>query len=168
MRKLQFMFFLQFCTVSLPAKEYHVSKSGNDSNSGTKDSPLLTIQAASDIAQPGDMITVHEGVYRERVNPARGGISDEKRIVYQAAKGENVVIKGSEMIKGWVKLKKDVWKVTLPNDFFGDFNPYSDVIGGEWYSTPKDGYDRHTGAVYLNGHWLTEAKDLNACTASGR
>ena len=36
------------------------------------------------------MITVHQGVYRERINPPRGGKSDEKRIVYRAAPGETV------------------------------------------------------------------------------
>ncbi len=29
---------------------------------------MLTIHAAADKAQPGDVITVHEGIYRERVN----------------------------------------------------------------------------------------------------
>ncbi len=74
---------------------------------------------------PGDTITVHKGVYRERINPPRGGESDAKRITYQAAKGEKVVIKGSEVIKGWKKVEGDTWKVTVPNSFFGDFNPIS-------------------------------------------
>ena len=29
--------------------------------------------------RPGDTITVHAGVYRERVNPPRGGTSEEIR-----------------------------------------------------------------------------------------
>ncbi len=162
MKKLQFVlvFLILSCTIS--ATEYHVSKSGKDKNKGTIKSPFLTIQTAANIALPGDIITVHEGVYRERINPPRGGASHSKPIVYQAAKGEEVVIKGSEIIKGWEKIKEDVWKVTLQNSFFGDFNPYSDVIGGEWYNTPKDGFDRHTGAVYLNGQWLTEVNNLDS------
>ncbi|GAB1454463.1 hypothetical protein MASR2M47_45190 [Draconibacterium sp.] len=52
----------------------------------------------------GDVITVHEGVYRERITPPRGGETDSKRITYQAAKGETVEIKGSEIIKNWEKL----------------------------------------------------------------
>ena len=54
---------------------------------------------------------MHEGVYRERINPPRGGKSDDTRIVYQAVPGEKVEIKGSELIKGWTKVQKDVWKV---------------------------------------------------------
>jgi len=145
---------------SVYAKEYHVSTAGHDGNPGTQSKPFKTISAAAGIAQPGDTITVHEGVYRERVNPPRGGESDDKRIIYQAAPGERVVIKGSEIIKGWEKVQDGVWKVKLANSLFGNFNPYADTIGGEWYNTPGDGYDRHTGAVYLNGHWLDEAPTL--------
>ena len=158
---------LLMCTVAA-AREYHVSKYGNDANNGSAASPYTTISAAAQIAQSGDVITVHEGVYRERVNPPRGGTSEGNRIVYRAAPGEQVVIKGSEIIKGWDKGQEGVWKVTLPNRFFGDFNPYRDVIGGEWYATPKDGYDRHTGAVYLNGDWLDEAKVVEQVLAPVR
>ena len=72
------------------ATEYHVAKTGSDSNPGTKDSPLRTIQRAADLAHPGDTITVHAGTYRERINPPRGGESEDRRIVYQAARGEHV------------------------------------------------------------------------------
>lgn len=140
------------------AAELHVATTGNDRNPGTQDSPLRTIQHAADLAQPGDVITVHEGIYRERVNPPRGGESDQKRIVYQAAKGEKVEIKGSELVYGWEKVQSDVWKVTLPNTFFHGFNPYSDLIHGDWFSPL--GREHHTGAVYLNGDWLTEARNL--------
>ena len=37
--------------------------------------------------KPGDIITVHEGIYREQIIPIRGGESDTKRIIYQAATG---------------------------------------------------------------------------------
>jgi len=139
--------------------EFHVATQGDDSNPGTQASPLRTIQRAAEMAQPGDVITVHEGVYRERVNPLRGGASDAERIVYQAAPGEKVEIKGSEIVKDWVTVQDDVWRVTLPNSFFGSFNPYGDLIRGDWFN-PKD-RQHHTGAVYLNGQWLIEAAKLD-------
>ncbi|ARN56185.1 carbohydrate-binding protein [Sedimentisphaera salicampi] len=139
------------------AKEYHVAIDGNDQNSGSAMKPFKSISAAAQAAMPGDVITVHEGVYRERINPPRGGEADSKRITYRAAEGEKVVIKGSEVIKGWTKVKNDTWKVRIPKTFFGDFNPYEDLIRGDWFN-PK-GRSHHTGAVYLNGHWLTEAAE---------
>jgi alpha-N-arabinofuranosidase len=143
---------------TLHAAEFHVATHGNDANRGRKAAPLRTIQRAADLAQPGDVIIVHEGVYRERINPPRGGSSDRKRIVYRAAPGEKVEIKGSEIVKGWEKAQDDAWIVTLPNSYFGGFNPYSDLIRGDWFN-PK-GREHHTGAVYLNGEWLTEAAKL--------
>ena len=140
------------------AKDYHVSTTGDDGSAGSKARPFKTISAAAKVARPGDVVTVHEGVYRERVNPPRGGTSDTNRIVYQAAAGEKVVITGAEIIKGWKKLTGETWSVTLPNSFFGDYNPYSDVIRGEWHS--HGGYPRHTGTVYLNGSWMDEARVL--------
>ncbi len=144
---------------SLSAREYHVSADGRDTNDGSASQPLKTISAAAQKAQAGDVITVHAGTYRERVTPPRGGESDQKRIVYQAAPGEKVAIKGSEAVKGWQRVQNDTWKVVIPNSFFGAFNPYSDLIRGDWFS-PK-GRNHHTGAVYLNGHWLIEAAKLD-------
>ena len=141
------------------ATEYHVAKNGNDANPGTQSGPFETISAAASVAQPGDVITVHEGVYRERINPPRGGTSGERRIVYQAAEGETVSIKGSEVVTGWEKVGHDTWKVTLPDTFFGEFNPFKELISGDWF-TPK-GRVHHLGAVYLDGHWLTEAASLD-------
>ncbi len=139
--------------------EYHVSPRGNDEHDGTFASPLKTISSAAAIAMPGDTITVHEGVYRERVSPPRGGTSDTNRIVYQAAPGERVEISGAEVIQGWARLQDSIWKVTVPNRFFGQFNPYSDVIHGDWFDSK--GRLHHTGAVYLNGDWLAEAATLD-------
>jgi len=144
---------------TIHAAELYVAIAGNDANPGTQAAPLRTIQRAADLAQPGDVITVHEGVYRERINPPRGGESETNHIVYQAASGEKVEIKGSEVVKNWERVQGDVWKVTLPNSFFGSFNPYSDLIHGDWFN-PK-GRQHHTGSVYLNGDWLIEAAKLD-------
>ncbi len=148
---------LAFC-FNLSAKEYHVAKSGNDKNPGTVASPFLTIQAAANVAQAGDIITVHEGVYREWIKPPRGGTSNNNRIVYRAAENEKVEIKGSEIIKNWEKFSGTVWKATIPNSFFSDYNPYKDLIHGDWFNDL--GRIHHTGEVYLNGKSLWEKEIL--------
>lgn len=161
MKKIFQLFLSIILTVSAHAVEYHVSKSGLDTNLGSYSNPFATISKAAEVAQPGDTITVHAGVYRERINPPRGGTSDEKRIVYRAAPDDEVIIKGSEVVTGWERVKDDVWKVELPNSFFGDFNPYDDLIQGDWFDA-RQAY--HTGAVYLNGHWLKQAPRKSVVT----
>jgi alpha-N-arabinofuranosidase len=61
------------------AREFHVATTGYDGNDGSAAAPLQTISAAAKLAQPGDVITVQEGTYRERINPPRGGASDASR-----------------------------------------------------------------------------------------
>ena len=130
------------------AFEYHVAKNGSDSGDGTRENPFLTISKAASVAVAGDTVTVHEGVYREWVMPKYKGLSNTRRITYQAAEGEKVVIKGSERIQSWEQVEGTIWKCTLPNEFFGDFNPYKEKIFGDWLVR---GANKHLGDVYLNG-----------------
>ena len=95
------MLTLALAACAIQAEEHHVSLTGHGGNPGTQAKPFKRISSAAEVAQPGDVVTVHEGIYRERVNPPRGGTADDKRIVYRAAPGEKVVIKGAEMVKAW-------------------------------------------------------------------
>lgn len=136
---------------------YHVAKTGSDLGNGTKEAPFLTINKAASIAVAGDTVIVHEGVYREWVKPKNSGLSNTRRITYQAAEGEKVVIKGSERIQNWRHVEGSIWKVQLSNSFFGDFNPYKEKVYGDWllYSPGK-----HLGEVYLNGMSFYEVNSL--------
>jgi len=148
------------CLVSLfsgdaTANEYYVSAQSDINGNGSTSSPFKTISAAAAVAMPGDTITVHEGIYREEINPPRGGISDTRRITYQAVPDAQVEIRGSELVSGWINEVDGTWKVDVPNSLFGDFNPFSDVVSGDWF---KDkGRKHHTGCVYQDGEWLFEA-----------
>ena len=137
------------------AREYHVAKYGNDHNTGTKENPFLTISRAAKLADEGDTVVVHEGVYRECVSPEHGAKSELGRITYTAAPGERAVIKGSEIVEGWKKAD-GIWSVSVSNTLFGDFNPYADVLDGDWLVRPLD-FPRHTGTVYIGGEALLEA-----------
>jgi len=163
MRRLKQIIFLTFFVLSagifgyapVSAAEYHVAKNGNDQATGTRQAPFLTINRAAEVAAAGETITVHEGIYREHIRPQRGGTDNSQRIVYRAAKGENVEIRGSEVVKEWKSLGKNVWLVTLANTYFGDYNPYAInvdgpyIVYGQWH---------HCGEVYLNGVSLSEQK----------
>lgn len=137
--------------------EYYVANNGSDCGPGTKERPFQTISKAALAAMPGDVVTVHEGVYREWVKPRFKGLSNKRRITYQAAEGEKVVIKGSERITSWRNVDGNVWKVTIPNSFFGDYNPYELEVFGDWLVSTET---RHLGDVYLNGMSFYEANSL--------
>jgi len=158
MKSLALLLSLILLVGSLSAREFHVSVDGSDAHDGAVSRPFKTISAAARIAQPGDVITVHKGTYRERINPPRGGDSDSKRIVYQAARGETVRIKGSEIVAGWKRVQGGVWKTTLPASFFGDYNPYQNLIHGDWFD--DKGRPHHTGEVFINGASLFETASI--------
>lgn len=140
--------------------EYHVAKTGTKQGKGTKDEPFLTINQAAAMAVAGDTIIVHEGVYREWVNPRFKGLSDKRRIVYQAADNEKVVIKGSEPITDWTLVQGDIWKTVISNTFFGDGNPYEKEVFGDWLVTIEE--KKHLGDVYLNGMSFYEVSSFEA------
>jgi parallel beta-helix repeat protein len=102
----------------------------DDHQSGTESKPLKTIQQAAELAEPGDVVLVHTGVYRERVAPRRGGEAG-RPITYKAAPGATVVIKGSEIWSpNWqtVPEHSDVYSGSLESNLFPHFNPYRTAL----------------------------------------
>lgn len=148
-------------------KEFHVSKTGNDMNEGSKESPFLTISKAASVAEAGSTVIVHEGEYREWVKPLHGGRSKVERITYMAAPGEKVVIKGSEQVSGWQKVEGSVWKISLPNSFFGSFNPFKEELFGDWVVSPLSP-PLHLGDLYVDGKSYYEASSLEALKKAER
>jgi hypothetical protein len=135
------------------AREIHVSKTGSDTAPGNEARPYLTINRAASAAVPGDTVLVHAGTYREWVKPVRGGTDENCRIVYRAAPGEEVFVKGSERITSWTREPTGIWKAELPNSFFGDYNPYALQVSGGWLNY---GQWHHRGDVYLDGEAFYE------------
>ncbi|MCH4053346.1 MAG: right-handed parallel beta-helix repeat-containing protein [Atopobiaceae bacterium] len=146
----------------MAARTIHVAKTGSDLAEGTAEAPYLTICKAAREARPGDEVVVHEGTYREWVDPAFGGVGPYERISYRVAEGEHACIKGSEVVEGWQPDEEagaGVWRAELPNALFGDFNPYDRYVWGDWVIDPPVP-TRHLGAVYLDGQALFEASTL--------
>jgi hypothetical protein len=138
--------------------EYHVSKKGSDANPGTSVEPFLTISKAASVAEAGDSVLVHEGVYREHVSPAHSG-TEALRILYAAAPGEKAVISGADVVSAWEDAGGGIWKTVLPNSYFGGRNPYAETVFGDWLDVPA-GKRYHTGEVFFNGKPLVEAQNL--------
>jgi hypothetical protein len=164
MKLVSWFFSIALCTSliasagsEVSAREIYVAKTGSDSASGNPSEPYLTVNKAASVAEAGDIVIVGTGTYREWVKPVRGGTGENKRIIYRAAPGEKVVIKGSERITSWKSQGGGVWKVELPNSFFGDYNPYALKLSGGWLNYGKW---HHRGDVYLNGEAFYEKQTV--------
>jgi alpha-N-arabinofuranosidase len=59
-----------------------------------------------------------------------------------------------------------VWKASLPNGFFGDFNPYKVLLSGDWFDSK--GRQHHVGEVYLDGDGYMEAATKNGLSTKRR
>ena len=138
----------------------YVSASAPRSGDGTQARPYQTIGEAAKAARAGDEVIVGPGCYREWVNPVRGGEGDDNRIVYRSAVPGGAVITGAEPVKGWTLYRGNVWTVRVSNTLFGDYNPYTTFVYGDWYFAGKS---KHTGCVYLNDKAMYEAGTLEEC-----
>lgn len=139
-------------------KIYVNANAGYDGN-GTSQMPFRHINDAAKIAQPGDEVLVAPGIYREYVDPVNAG-TENARITYRSAEPLKAVITGAEQIKTWELYEGNVWVCRVPNSIFGNYNPYTTFVYGDWYFAKAD---KHTGCVYLNDKALYETASLLDC-----
>ena len=137
----------------------YVSASVCRDGNGTKEMPFKHINSAAKIAKPGDEVLVAPGVYREYVNPLNAGTEDA-RITYRSTEPLGAVITGAEEVKSWTPYQGSVWVCRIGNSIFGDYNPYTTYVYGDWYFA---GRSKHTGAVYLNDKMMYEAASVEDC-----
>ncbi len=137
--------------------DIYVSKSAKSIENGTKEYPFSTIGQAASIAQPGDTVWIGGGIYREWVSPENGGSDEEHRIAYRGIPGETAIISGAEVIENWKQIGEDLWTATIPKKAFCEYNPYNDLIFGDWHK--NCGQPHHTGEIFMDGTALFEAPD---------
>lgn len=137
----------------------YVNQAASREGCGTREMPFRWINDAARIARPGDEVIVAPGVYRESVDPIFAGEADA-RIVYRSQEPLGALITGAEEIKNWEPYQGNTWVCRVDNGVFGGYNPYTTIVGGDWYFAPLV---RHTGAVYLNDRQLYETETLEEC-----
>jgi hypothetical protein len=154
-----------------------------DGNPATADRPLKTVSRAAALAGPGDTVEIGAGVYREHVDPARGGTRAWRTITYRARPGDKVVIKGSDLWKPqWERAAIDgvrvvVWQARLDPALFTydfpieNFNPFHQSPARIYKQTVEDYYmpvrptaaDKPLaltrGALFLDGQPLRQITD---------
>ena len=137
----------------------YVNQAAGREGCGTREMPFRWINDAARIARPGDEVIVAPGIYRESVDPIFAGEADA-RIVYRSQEPLGALITGAEEIKNWEPYQGNTWVCRVDNGVFGGYNPYTTIVGGDWYFAPLV---RHTGAVYLNDRQLYETETLEEC-----
>ena len=50
-----------------------------------------------------------------------------------------------------------MWRASVANSLFGDFNPFAEEVKGDWLIEPEAPLAKHLGQVYLNGLSFYEA-----------
>ena len=111
---------------------YYVNVNASRDGNGSKDMPFRHIDDAARVAVAGDEIIVAPGIYREKVTPRNAGREDA-RIVYRSEAPLGAVITGAEALTGWKRYKGDVWVNRVANGVFGDYNPFTTRVCGDWY-----------------------------------
>ena len=139
----------------------YVNAAAPREGNGSRQTPFKHINDAAKVARPGDEVVVAPGVYREYVDPVNAGTEDA-RIVYRSETPLAAVITGAEVVKNWQPYQGTTWVVRVDNGVFGGYNPFTTLVGGDWYFDPTP---RHTAAVYLNDRALYEAVTLEECLA---
>lgn len=131
-------------------------RQASDAGPGTERQPFKTISKAAALAGPGDTVLIHAGLYREWVAPPRGG-EEGRPVTYQAAPGEQVIVRGSEIYTGQWKPVSDrpgVFSTQIPESFFtAGFNPFKQII-----EAARGG--GRQGQIFINGVELTECHDV--------
>ena len=109
----------------------------SDLNLGTLNLPWKTIQKAAEVAVAGDTVYVKNSIYRERIEVKNSGTSYERMITFQAL-GNNVIIKGSDMVTNWTLWKDKIWKrenwPVNSQQVFIDGIPLDQIGGNRWFS----------------------------------
>lgn len=135
---------------------YYVNANAPQNGNGSKEHPFKKIQEAALCAKPGDEVIVAPGIYRESVSPVNGG-KEDARIIYRSEMEKAAIITGAEQVKSWVLYEGNVWIARISNTVFGNENPYTTRIYGDWFVASMIA---HTGDVYLNGKSMYEVTDL--------
>ena len=141
--------------------QFYVNAAASRDGNGSKEMPFKWINDAAKIARPGDEVIVAPGVYREKVTPRYAGTEDA-RITYRAEVPGEAVITGSEKLTAWEPYEGNTYIARIDNGVFGDYNPYKQMVCGDWYFAPTV---RHTGFVVLNDRMMYETVTLEECTA---
>jgi len=145
---LVLMLGLSFCAAA-EGKTWHVS--GETLAGIEQQEQARTIGQAAALAEPGDTVIIHGGIYREAVVIEKSGLPDNA-ITFQAAAGAGVIMTGADHISEWTEVKGDdrIYSTPWPHKF---------ITWNQNNTHPDDDYHRLIGRceqVFINGYSLRQ------------
>jgi hypothetical protein len=125
---ITFIMFLPAASIQIPASSaqaitectWVVATNGDDTNNGSMEAPLKTIQKAIEVAQPGDEICVREGVYREHNLTFNHSGTSDRPITLRNFPEESPVLDGGVILGKWQSYSNDTF-------YTEDFDPNHSV-----------------------------------------
>ena len=143
--------------INFNLSKYYVSTWGSDSNIGTENDPLFTIQAGIDAAENGDTVFVQAGTYMENIN------FNGKNIVVQGEYEETTIIDGNRLDR---VLSIDGGTSNISNFTFT--NGYAHVPGTTGRGDDGGGLHIENGSLVLNNSIIrdNEAADWGGAISS--
>lgn len=125
MKKL-LLLLIVFQVASLHAQRIYISPSGNDGNSGTRESPLASLTAARDKArvlrkadssEPLEIVALTGEYFMMQpleLGPDDGG-TVAAPVVYTSEPGGKAVFRGGVQVTNFEKVNDKLWKAFIPN-----------------------------------------------------
>jgi len=149
-----------FFATAASAREWFVrpaNPNASDTADGSTDHPLRTIDAAAQLAQPGDVVNVGPGIYHEWVSPARAG-SATAPIVYRSVPERAAIVRGTDVLNADWQPVPD-----LPGAFAAPLPQAAFIFGNPFVRPPeppkkKPGWVGKCNAlVFLDDQLLNQA-----------
>ncbi|MFL0770948.1 MAG: DUF1565 domain-containing protein, partial [Prochlorococcus sp.] len=124
---------------SVTSRNYYVATNGDDTNQGTLEAPFKTIQHAVSLVEPGDVVNIRGGTYREKLLLEDIHGTEDHRIIFRSYNGEEVIVSGAkEITTPWTVHSGNIWKTTVDFDVSQLFLDDKMLTDARWPNITKD------------------------------
>src|SRR5512133_3765867 len=149
------LFILLFSQVEISAQRFYMSPSGNDSDPGTREKPVASLNAARDLARafkktnPSTKLVEvialggRYGMLQPLIITQEDNGPDSCMTVFKAADGERAVFSAGVEISGFSKVTDRLWKTFIPQVAFYNWYFEQLYVNGRRTArarTPNEGF----------------------------
>ena len=118
---------------------------GNDSNSGTKDKPLKSLDRARLLMNEDDTIVLLSGVYNQKLVFVNNGGNEEHPLKIEGEEGGKVLFTSYDPISSnWEKYKDNIYRTyigkydDIPHALISNNGEFENLIEARWPNAPSD------------------------------